>query len=216
MRCESETDRARTGFQLAAQFVAGSFLLSGDTGGDHVRLPRQRADQRGAFRIPVCLFECCQAAHVIPGCWPLVGGNVYLGAGIGISACVHRDRGGSAAAADSGLRLFPRLCGQLYGGVVRQAGRFDGRRFFRTAVSDYVSVFFPAGCSILGSGRCALSSILWERIPGAGGQPQMLAAAYRCVFDPVFGDLAGSSAVAGSSAGAAGTDILGYFRRWRL
>ena len=78
MRCESETDRARTGFQLAAQFVAGSFLLSGDTGGDHVRLPRQRADQRGAFRIPVCLFECCQAAHVIPGCWPLVGGNVYL------------------------------------------------------------------------------------------------------------------------------------------
>ena len=77
-------------------------------------------------------------------------------------------------------------------------------------------ITFPAGCSILGSGRCALSSILWERIPGAGGQPQMLAAAYRCVFDPVFGDLAGSSAVAGSSAGAAGTDILGYFRRWRL
>ena len=32
MRCESETDRARTGFQLAAQFAAGSFLLSGDTG----------------------------------------------------------------------------------------------------------------------------------------------------------------------------------------
>ena len=31
-----------------------------------------------------------------------------------------------------------------------------------------------------------------------------------------LGDLAGSSAVAGSSAGAAGTDILGYFRRWRL
>lgn len=142
MRCESETDRARTGFQLAAQFAAGSFLLSGDTGGDHVRLPRQRADQRGAFRIPVRLFECCQAAHVIPGCWLLVGGNVYLGAGTGISACVHRDRGGSAAAADSGLRLFPRLCGQLYGGVVRQAGRFDGRRFFRTAVSDYVSMFF--------------------------------------------------------------------------
>ena len=78
------------------------------------------------------------------------------------------------------------------------------------------AVFFGLRCLITFPCFFLLSSILWERIPGAGGQPQMLAAAYRCVFDPVFGDLAGSSAVAGSSAGAAGTDILGYFRRWRL
>ena len=85
------------------------------------------------------------------------------------------------------------------------------------------AVFFGLRCLITFPCFFLLAVPSWEAAVvrfrasfGRGGQPQMLAAAYRCVFDPVFGDLAGSSAVAGSSAGAAGTDILGYFRRWRL
>lgn len=163
MRCESETDWARTGFQLAAQFAAGSFLLSGDTGGVMCacRASAQISEELSAYlsaylnavrqRTSSPDVGCSLAAMYIWG--PALA---FLLAFTGIGAVL-------LPLLTAAYGFFPAYAVSCMAASFGQAGRFDGRRFFRTAVSDYVSVFFPAGCSILGSGPlCAFEHPLGE------------------------------------------------------
>ena len=145
--------------------------------------------------------------------------DVYLGAGTGVFllACSPAIGAVLLPLLTAAYGFFPAYAVSCMAASFGRQGVLMAAGFFGLRCLLTFPCFFLLAAAILGSGRCALSSILWERIPGAGGQPQMLAAAFRCVILTlclgIWLDLRLSPVLA---AGAAGTDILGYFRRWRL